>query len=244
MQDLGSHVYSTNQDWETQEKRDNTYHALKENPVVGLEGIAQYFYGMLHDAYLLGFERADQEFSVTLGDLWLDEFLEQVATLAGVDIPEIQNHVLITFHDVVYQTTLAARADGVVRFYRYEKPSGHDYLYRDWFFRQDGRLQWIAEVDVSGRRGGKLSVGPFIVVDCASVSVHDEREFRVREAVSAELAQMWSEFWEDAPTFKRAWQPLADQTSFAEYLRERGWSIRQLFPERVEPDSPGAMLRP
>ena len=230
MQDLGPHVYSTNQDWETQEKRDNIYNALSKNPVEGLQGIAQYFYGTFHDAYLLGFERAGREFYVTLGDLWLDEFLEQVANLAGVDIPEIQNHVLITFHDVVYQTTLAARGDGVVQFYRYEKPSGHDYLYRDWFFRQDGRLQWVAEVDVYANGRGMMSVGPFIVVDCGSVSVHDERELRIREAVSAELAQMWSEFWAEAPAFKRARQLFADQAEFAKYLRDRGWTVNQLFP--------------
>ena len=230
MQDLGSHVYSTNQDWETQDKRDQKYYALAENPVKGLEGIAQYFYGTFHDAYLLGFERADREFSIKLGDLWLDEFLEQVATLAGVEVPDIDSHVTLSFHDVVYQTTLAARADGIVRFYRYEKPSSTDYLYRDWFYRQDNRLQWIASLDVYAEGRGKMSVGPFIVVDCSSVTVRDEREIRIRAAVSTQLAQMWSEFWADAPTFKRLWPPLANQAAFAKFLEERGWTISQLFP--------------
>lgn len=230
MQDLGSHVYSTNQDWETQEKRDNMYYSLRKNPVEGLGGVASHFYGIHRGARILRFKREGREFSMTLEDWWLSDFLHHVAIRAKVNAPEVLSQVSMHFHDVAYQTTLAARPDGVVRFYRYDEPTGHDRLHRDWFFRQDGRLQWIAELDVYGKGRGMMTVGPFIVVDCLSVSVQDERELRIREAVSNELAQMWSEFWTNGSAFKLSWPPLSDQAAFEMYLEERGWTVNQLFP--------------
>lgn len=198
MQDLGSHVYSNNQDWETQEKRDQKYYALKDNPVDGLEGCEKHFYGAHYDARMMEFDRIDDVFRLRLEDYAMPEFVEIVAGLCSIAVPEITSEVELTFHDVVYYTTLAAQPDGVIRFFRYDQPGDSDYLYRDWFVRQDGRLQWIAELSpcLPTRRGrGLLTVGPFLVIDCHSVSVDDRRESWLRKIISPALADLWAEYW-------------------------------------------------
>ena len=231
MQDLGSHVYSNNQDWETQDKRDQKYYALRDSLVEGLEGIDKHFYGAYYDARILELGRQDGLFRLRLEDYAMPEFVEIVAGLCGVAVPEIKSEVELTFHDVVYYTTLAAQPDGLIRFFRYDQPGDSDYLYRDWFVRQDGRLQWIAELSpcLPTRRGrGSLTVGPFLVIDCHSVSVDDRRESWLRLNVSPALADLWAEYW-SAFRSPGSGAYLAP-TAFTEFCRTRGLAPEILFP--------------
>lgn len=229
MQDLGSHVYSTSQDWQTQEKRDQKYYALRENPVAGLNGNEKHFYGVHRGARILGVTRTDRDFSISIEDWWLPSFLEDISALARVDVPEFSVPLTFRFHDVAYQTALAARPDGVLRFFRYEKPSEYDLLYRDWFCTQDGRLQWIASLDVFGKVKGKMTVGSFLVVDCKTLSVDDEREETLRGAASPIVVELWREYSSFQNVGARADGPMSGPRAFAEFLELRGSSVSELF---------------
>ena len=232
MQDLGSHVYSTIQDWETQEKRDEKYYALRDRPVEGLDGYAGHFYGAYHDARIMELGRIGDLVRLRLEDYAMSEFVEIVAGLCGVAVQEIKSEVELTFHNVVYYTTLAAQPDGVIRFFRYDQPGDSDYLYRDWFVRQDGRLQWIAELSpcLPTRRGrGLLTVGPFLVIDCHSVTVDDRRESWLRLNVSPALADLWAEYW-SAFRSPGSGAYLAP-TGFTEFCRTRDLAPEILFPD-------------
>ncbi len=93
------------------------------------------------------------------------------------------------------------------------------FLY-DWFIEQDGRIQWIAEIDSRGKRGGKLSSSVYLMVDCARVSAIDLRENAVRKAYGDAGAALWRDVTigsEDCPPFKGIW----GMGTMRDFLRER-----------------------
>lgn len=233
MRDLGSHVYSVDDDWETQEKRDQVYYALSKNPPEGTEDFSHQFYRALYDTRILRLNRNDREFSIQLEDFLAGHFVEVIAGYVGVTAPEIECTITLQFHDVAYQTTLAARPDGVLRFFRFEGPSQTDYLYRNWFVRQDSRLQWIAELCVFRRNMGLLTLGPYLAVDCGSVSVIDERESVLKRTVSPIMAELWKEYWANYG----AWEPISGPRAFESFLKTRSLRVNQLFPTEVPLDN-------
>lgn len=235
VRDLGSHVYGSNETWQVQERRDEQYFALRQEPLAQLGELWRYFYGAFHDAYIVSFEHVGSDFKIVLEDVtWVDEFFRTLSQIVGLDIKPATGFVTFWFQDVRYLTTLAARPDGVVRFSKYEQPGSEDCLYRDWWFSQDGRLQWVAQLDSFGVRRGLLNVGPFLVVDCEAVRVLDHRPSDIRRKYSTLVEQIWISYWQSLKAHDANQGVLSSRASLEDFLYEKGFTMNDLVRDLTE----------
>jgi hypothetical protein len=163
-------------------------HARQPVPVE--EAFRTCFGGWMHDSTVLGIERLGSRFRVRLNSIKACDFASYLAQVIGADPVDRRYRVDLILHDVSY--VRAARHDrlGHLRFADWERLSGSEFL-GDWFFEQDGRLQWIAQIYDRLPRGSALSDDVFLMVDCARATADDRSAEALVDAYGAPAARLY-----------------------------------------------------
>lgn len=166
-------------------------------PVPVDPSIARYFVTGEHDSWLLGFTRDRKEARLSLHSIKGDCFIEAYATAHGLAVPDVIPRVDLIFSDVVLVRTVRHQQNGALRHARLEIDPRSPLNMRgslryDWFEREEGRYQWIAEL-TSASPGKDLSHSLFLLIDAGDVGVLDLVPKAIREHLGEEAAALWSE---------------------------------------------------
>jgi len=171
-------------------------------PIPVAEKWRPYFGSRMHDSWVMGLERTPEAVRLTLDSINADIFAIGLADVLLVDRVRRQWPVDLLFHDPVYMRAARYKPDGGLTFFdtrqfkSVEPQKGLQFL-NDWFFEEDGRLQWIAGIDVSEwRRRPNLSHSAFLMIDCKRVSAVD----RCADALQKAFGKAVLPLWQDAIT--------------------------------------------
>jgi len=189
------------------------------------------FYGAsMHDSWVLGIERGKNVLRVRLNSIQARDFMAILA--AELDLPRVEGPwpVDLLLHDPVY--VRAARSDrtGGLRFedpHRLGEGNGltdAEFLY-DWFWEQDGRLQWVAQLYTGDRWRAALSNEVFLMVDCAQASAADLCPGAMERAYGAAARMLYEEAranGENAEEPFNLWNERGLEDSLAERLTAHG----------------------
>ena len=157
------------------------------------------FYGAsMHDSWILTMERTRDVLRVRLNSIQARDFMAILA--AELDLPRVEEPwpVDLLLHDPAY--VRAARIDrtGGLRFedpYRLGEGKGlttAEFLY-DWFWEQEGRIQWIAQLYTGDRWRAALSNEVFLMVDCARASAVDLCDVAMERAYGPAARMLYEE---------------------------------------------------
>jgi len=75
-----------------------------------------------------------------------------------------------------------------------DRPQGGDEFLYDWFFQQDGRIQWIAEIWLHPRRSERLSQAMYLMIDCEKATAEDRRAAALEKVFGPAVLPIWSDY--------------------------------------------------
>lgn len=196
IEDLGEHCH--NLEWteanepRMEEKEEKWLARLRRDDIPVSPEYKNFFGSRMHDSYIQSITRQDERVEVFLHNDWCDEFVKAHYRIEGIEASVPLAPVTLIAEDVCYSTICQPDREGYLKWQDSPKifdKTKVDYgipFSADWFFQQDGRIQWIVEY---------LNVGPFgrsyLLVDCGHVKAYDGRFVAIEKAFGEELAQAW-----------------------------------------------------
>jgi hypothetical protein len=199
---LGPHyLHKRHRPWDedADARADAKWSKKLQEPIPVEPEFVEFFATRMHDSWVIGLERTDDQVTIRLNSIYADIFAWALAEVLEVDRVPSAWPVHLVLHDVVYMRSARHDPNGALRYANWrelrstEFTRGDTFLY-DWFFEQDGRIQWIAEFDARRLSLRSLSSSMYLMVDCARVSAVDLR----REALGAAYGPMAAELWDQA----------------------------------------------
>ena len=179
-------------------RAEERWDAARNRPVPQNVATPEFFGSHMHDSGVIGIEREKGVLRVRLNSIVAEDF--SCILSRALDVPPANGPwpVDLLLHDPTYVRAARADARGALRFedphrlgggYLDEppRPSGGEgaggegrgdrrtpaeFLY-DWFYEQDGRLQWIAQLYTFDRHRAALSNEVYLMVDCAQATAED-----------------------------------------------------------------------
>ncbi len=200
--DLGHPVYlpEPGQAWDDarQDRVDTKWSEFIKRPLPVSETDAPFFGTRMHDSWVMGINQTPEKVTVRLDSIEADIFVIDLCAELGIERIPSQWPVELICHQPVY--VRAARHDpyGNLRFEDTRKirsavpQTGDEFLY-DWFFEQDGRIQWIAEICSIRPERGKLSMAVYLMVDCARCTALDLRGNAIEKVYGQNARTIWNE---------------------------------------------------
>jgi hypothetical protein len=220
IEDLGEHCH--NLEWteanETrmEEKEAKWLARLRRDDVPVAPEYKSFFGSRMHDSYIQSILRKDDRVEILLHNDWSDEFIKAHYRIQGIEAPVPLTPVTLSAEDVRYSTICRPDREGYLKWqegFSVVDKMNVDYgvpFSADWFFQQEGRIQWIVEY---------LNVGPFhhtyLLVDCGRVTAWDGRQAAIEKAFGTELGQAWIDVCQHFAT--HPWGSVLIE----EFLRER-----------------------
>lgn len=194
--DIGGMFYAPKPGEPWDEKRDaraeEKWRALVRPPLPVDEAFAPYFGSWMHDSTVLGIDREKGVLRVRLDSINASDFAYRLARVLGVAPAETRYPVALLLHDPQYVRAARAGIQGELRFADWERLQDTEFLY-DWFFQQDGRLQWIAEIYAPRTRGAALSPSVYLLVDAARATADDRCPAAFAKAYGAPAARLYED---------------------------------------------------
>ena len=198
--DLGNWFYvpkAGEYDWERNSRAEGKWieHFQKEIPVE--ERYRFYFGSRMHDSFVMGIERNEAVLRIRLSAEAGYLFALDLARVLTMPCPKAVWEVDLLAHDPRYVRAAKSGPDGGLRFtewtdFRAKSPNEGDSFLFDWFFEEDGRIQWIVQLwkEMSHRRSDYV----YLMVDCSRVSAED----RTRAVIEREFGTGGALLWDDA----------------------------------------------
>ena len=157
------------------------------------------FYGSrMHDSWVMGIERKPDVLGVRLDCINADIFALNLVAVRDIERLPSQWPVDLLLHDPRYVRAARHDPEGNLRFIDWkaihsEAPQeGTNFLY-DWFFQQEGRLQWIAHLWDWRDSTHKLSNSALLMVDCARATAVDHRANAIERAYGPGARLLWED---------------------------------------------------
>jgi hypothetical protein len=233
-------------DWE---KRDEVqqakWTALYKKPIPVSPEHSRYFGCGLHDSWVAGHERTGREFVLKMDSDHAHEFMIHLGLYVDLDLPDYTFPVHLVCHDVAYVRWARTDPLGYLKHSRADPRTlgddrrCSDQLIHDWFFEQDGRLQWVVHLHSWLENPGlKDQHTMFLMVDCASVSAQDGCFNAIKSNYGTKSALLWKEFWAQTD-FLFCDQPQLFAL-FESVSKREGWTKNELRQELLQ--VPGASI--
>ena len=138
------------------EKRDDRTDAnwvkKLQEPIPVADEFREYFGSKMHDSWVVAVERNDSQLVVHLDSIYGSIFARGLANFLGAPRAVMRWPVDLIAHDATL--VRAARYDpkGNLRFSDLRKlksdaPQSGDSFLADWFYQEDGRVQWIVDIN-------------------------------------------------------------------------------------------------
>jgi hypothetical protein len=180
--DLGGHFYVPNPSRPWNDQRDalaeRKWLAHFDKPLPVEEDDRPYFGSRLHDSHVLGIERVGGYLRLRLDSMNARNFARNLAAVLEVSRVETVYPVDLVLHDAAYVRAAREEIGGGLGYVDWERlgmgadETGVEFLY-DWFFEQEGRLQWIAHLWVRHAHRTSRPNDVYLMVDCAKATADD-----------------------------------------------------------------------
>lgn len=156
----------------------------------------KFFGSRMHDSWVMGIERSPDVLRVRLDNCEADMYAFNLAGVLDMEPVPSQWPVDLLLHDPRYVRGVRHDPQGNLRFAEWEnirscEPQKGDQFLHDWFFEQDGRLQWIADIWSWEQGRGKLSTSMWLLVDCARATAEDYRSPAIKRAYGPGGLTLW-----------------------------------------------------
>ncbi len=199
--DLGGIPYlKSNIPWEEEQRREAVYLerwlVKQSKPIPVKTEYAPFFRSSMHDSWLVGSERKDQTYNLTVSCIFATVFAENLGDILGLHPKGLHWHfagpfrVILSCHDIYYQRTAELDLSDWLKFYRIELPEFKNFeqgtFLFDWFEEQDDRIQWIVNLWIKGEN-------VYVLTDCKSLSATDLREVDLTKAFGPNVAKVWAD---------------------------------------------------
>lgn len=221
-------------DWDKRDAvQQEKWSALYKKPIPVAPEYARYFGCGLHDSWVAGHERDGNEFVLKMDSDHAHEFMIHLGLYVDLDLPTFTYPVDLLCHDVEFVRWARTDPLGYLKHSHPElRPLDEDrrcsdQLIHDWFFEQDGRLQWIVHLHSWLENPGlKNQYTMFLMVDCASVSADDRCLDAITDNYGPKAGLLWKEFW--AQTKFMFWDQPQLFALFERVSAREGWTKRDL----------------
>lgn len=200
--DLGPHYTSPRGDKPWDEKREARVDAKRiervRRPLPVEDAYQPYFGSKMHDSWLLGIERTEALLRVRLDSINADIFAIGLADMLEIPRKTERWPVDLLLHQPVYVRAARYGPTGSFRHVdpyetHYEARHRADQLLYDWFFEQDGRVQWVAEIWAWRREIGPLSTEKFLMVDASRATAYDGQRPALEKSFGSAGGVLWQE---------------------------------------------------
>ena len=197
--DLGGHFYVPNSSRPWNDRRESLaerkWLAHFDKPLPVAEADRPYFGSRLHDSHVLGTERGDH-LRLRLDSINAGDFAWSLAAVLCVPRAEAVYPVDLVLHDAAYVRAAREEIGGGLGYVDWERlgmgadETGVEFLY-DWFFEQEGRLQWIAHLWVQHTHRTSRPNDVYLMVDCAKATADDRCPEAFAKRFGAPAAQLY-----------------------------------------------------
>jgi len=200
--DLGGFEYivKPGQTWD--EARDDlaTEKWLKKlrQPIPVAEKFLPFFGSRMHDSWVISIDCSPDTVRLSLDCINTDIFVLDLVAEVGIERVPSRWPVDLVLHEPVFMRTARYAPNGALRFEDYRslgspEPQKGDAFLHDWFFEEDDRIQWVAEIYSRRQQTHKLSSSVFLMVDCRRVSAVDHRADAIEKAYGPSARIVWNE---------------------------------------------------
>ena len=221
-------------DDERDERATKKWRARIDRPLPVADEFRPFYGSWMHDSSVVEIERTPAILTVRLDCICANTFTHVLAKELEVEPVASQWIVDLLLHDPSF--VRAARYDpfGNLRFAEWKTIHDQDFLY-DWFYEQDGRLQWVAEI--WGRENGrtKLSWSVYLMVDCSQATAADRRAGTIEKFYGRGGRAIWEDVigvGEPGVRYMGGWS----WNDVRDFIRQR-MSARGLSREDFQPES-------
>jgi hypothetical protein len=179
-------------DLERDARAEEKWGKLTRRPLPVEEAFARYYGSRMHDSTVMGIDRDKGRLRIRLDSIDARDFARILARV--LDVPEVETlyPVDLLLHDPQHVRAARAGISGELRFTKWESLEDVEFLY-DWFFEQDGRLQWIAQLYAFLGHDTALSPDVYLLVDAARVTAEDRCPAAFARAYSAPAARLYED---------------------------------------------------
>lgn len=203
IQDLGNHFYVPRhfKDWDDERdaRAERNAKIRFSQPLPVEPQYVPFFGSRMHDSRVIAVERTPSLIRVRLDDINTEDFARALAHVLEIERPVSRWPVDLLFHKPVYMRAAHYDPESKLRFADIDKihsdepQSGDEFLY-DWFFQQDGRIQWIAEIWLHPRRSERLSQAVYLMIDCEKATAEDHRAAALEKSFGPAVRSIWSDY--------------------------------------------------
>jgi len=215
--DLGGFVAvqkpGSNYDEEREERAERKLREQFNKPIPVASEFQSYYGGRMHDSWVIGIERTANLLRLRLDSIEADAFAYHLCEGLGITRRVSQWPIDLLLHDPVYVRAARYGPDGGLRFADWRQvhstePQGGDQFIYDWFFEQDGRIQWISEIWSRRYSRRRLSTAFYLMVDCTCATAIDHRAEAIARVYGEGGRTLWIDVFgtdETRSTFMKNW---------------------------------------
>jgi hypothetical protein len=158
-----------------------------------------FFGSRMHDSYIQSIVRTSKKLEITIHNDYAEEFVKAYFRVQGTEFQMPLLPVYLSFEDVCYSTTCSQDQDDYLKWFDIPNvplqkvPSHSNRFVIDWFHEEDGRIQWIAEIDSIDVTAYSKARAYYanLLVDCAKASAVDGRGKAIEKALGKECFEAW-----------------------------------------------------
>lgn len=159
----------------------------------------KFFNSRLHDSQFFNLTRSKNQVTVTINDLDAELLVLEICDVLELQHPQVPIPIDLVFHDVAYCTTLRSDPTHTLRYDNVATalPKDKDFhmtFIRGWFFQQQDRLQWVAQVHSWRVPSKKLDCSIYILIDCASATATDRRLPALKKLFGPNIVPLWNDY--------------------------------------------------
>ena len=150
--------------------------------------------------HVIDVKQERERVEILLFDVEAHSFVWEYCEIKGIDVVECRALLILIFEGVTYCNSMYADPEGWLKHSDFsswrstDDLSSSDRQYYDWFFEQDGHIQWVGEFMKYDQKHPTRWQDSYLVIDCKRVYGRDERTRAIKKAVGEECANLWEEF--------------------------------------------------
>ncbi len=241
--DLGQHFVPYNDCKPDAAKRNKLtderwMNAIRKVPPVAPE-FRRYFGTRMHDSWVIGHERNGDHIRIELDSIEGSVFCAEYSLWLDVDLQEpLLMPVELHCHNVQYARWARHDKSGWLKYaepdFREIEPTRtmSDSFTYDFFFEQDGRIQWIALFRAWPHYSDWHISDLFLMADCSHVSAVDNRPRAIRNHLGPKVEAIWQGFF--TQTEFDVWDQPQLFTLFESISEREGWTKNDLRQELLQ----------
>jgi hypothetical protein len=201
--DLGDHLHhfpKGKEDWDRLDEYEKKSLELQRRPTPTDPGSEKFFGCKSIFSYVIRTERIGDRFEVHFYDRSTHGFVWEYGEVKGLELDVCRARVVLVFEGISYANSVRPDPEGWLKHAEITSWRPTDDLmatYRllcDWFYEQDGSIQWIWEFMKVDENMSWPQNDVYILIDCKRVYARDQRDEAIRKVAGDECLQLWNQF--------------------------------------------------